>query len=322
MVSTSISPDKSTNGRFWGDAQPWQQLLFRLLPGVSASLLARRFLTPRRREAALQPDGAQQITLSCSSVPVVAQVWGQGPLVILCHGWCGGAAQVVPMGRRLVAEGFSVAAFDAPAHGGSQGRSTNVGEFTRCIEELAHRLGPVHAIVGHSLGALAAALANQRSVRAQGVALLAPMPSFEFALDQFQLIAGFDDVVREKLATNVERIARVRRQDADLHTLLADSTPALLVHDTDDRSVPVSHARELAANLEQVEYIETRGLGHKRLLNNDAIINRLIAFVVGLEAPRSDTVCPTEFARAAGAVLPHRHGAHCAAVEGRHHRRV
>src|SRR5690606_5584207 len=126
---------------------PWQQVLYRALPRLSAAALTRRFLTPWRRVVPLQGDGAEQFVLGARAPAVTAYVWGSGPVVILCHGWSGGGSQLCALRDRLVDAGYSVAAFDAPAHGGSPGRVTNVGEFTRCIEGLAARLGQVRAVV-------------------------------------------------------------------------------------------------------------------------------------------------------------------------------
>src|SRR6478609_3042547 len=53
--------------------------------------------------------------------------WGGGDrTVLLLHGWRGRASQFAPLVRELVAEGFHVVAFDAPAHGDSPGRNTDI----------------------------------------------------------------------------------------------------------------------------------------------------------------------------------------------------
>ena len=54
---------------------------------------------------------------------VVAYRWGRGErAVLLLHGWQGRASQFAPLVRELVAEGFRVTSFDAPAHGASGGQ--------------------------------------------------------------------------------------------------------------------------------------------------------------------------------------------------------
>ncbi len=277
MSTTTISIEKSTNGRL--SSGGWQQFLYRTFPRASAALLARSFLTPWRRLPRLSGGGARTLSLVVDDTTVTAFVSGTGPLVILCHGWSGSGVQFGRLQQRLLSSGFSVAVFDAPGHGASSGRVANVGQFTRCIEQLARRLGSVHAIVGHSLGGMAAALADTRSVHPQGIVLLAPMPSFDFALDQFQEVAKFDDALRERIAQKVEQVAGIARSEASLDCLLSRAAPSLLVHDARDRRIPVTHSRVLAARFDQLEYVETDGLGHKRLLDDDLVIERVTRFI-------------------------------------------
>lgn len=279
MSSSVISSEKSTTGRAMS-SEPLRRALFGAFPRSSERLLARRFLTPWRRAAPLDGRDARfSRTVSIGGAEIRVHVWGQGPLLILCHGWAGGAVQLSALRSSLLDAGFSVAAFDAPGHGAQRQQTSNAGLFTRAIEAVARELSPVHGIVGHSLGGMAAALASARSVGAQALVLLAPMPSFDFALDQFQAAVGFPDALRERIALRVEGTARVLRRDARLDRLLQDATPTLLVHDASDSRIPVHTSRELARAFAHVEYLETTGLGHRRLLDEPSVSARVVAFL-------------------------------------------
>jgi pimeloyl-ACP methyl ester carboxylesterase len=108
--------------------------------------------------------------------------------------------------------------------------------------------------------------------------LLAPMPSFDFALAEFQRVLGCSDEVRDAVGARVESIARVTRAQARLDRLLANSGTTLLIHDVKDRSIPIQHARSLAT-LDDVSYVETRGLGHKRLLDDPDVHRHVLDFI-------------------------------------------
>ncbi|MDT1028360.1 alpha/beta hydrolase, partial [Pseudomonas paraeruginosa] len=48
--------------------------------------------------------------------------WGEGPAVLLLHGWGGRPTQFAHLSEQLVGAGYCVFALDAPAHGRSPGR--------------------------------------------------------------------------------------------------------------------------------------------------------------------------------------------------------
>ena len=47
--------------------------------------------------------------------------WGDGPAVLLMHGWGGARAQMTGFVDPLLAAGYRVVAYDQPAHGESNG---------------------------------------------------------------------------------------------------------------------------------------------------------------------------------------------------------
>lgn len=256
--------------------------LLNQVPSLSAAWLSRRLLTPWGRVAPLDLSTAQQrMRLRSASHPVSAGIWGSGPLVILVHGWSGGGSQFEALRRTLVAAGFSVAAFDAPAHGGSPGRRTHTAEFAALTAEVAQHWGPAHALIGHSLGGLASTLAVGRGLDVQGLVLFAPLPSFDFALDGLQDALGLSEALREGVARKVEREVRVTRDEAVASKLMG-ATRTLLLHDRSDRRIPVLHSRALAAQLASVDYLETSGLGHRGALSSAAVLERVVHFVDAL----------------------------------------
>lgn len=55
--------------------------------------------------------------------------------------------------------------------------------------------------------------------------------------------------------------------------------PTLVIHDTEDKEVSVSCAHGIRQNLKQGELLITSGLGHKRILNDNSVITKIIEFV-------------------------------------------
>src|SRR5688572_19381239 len=181
----------------WASAASFLPLVYRALPGVSCRVLSDRFLLPWKRLPGLK--GSERTSVRVDGQTASFEVTGSGPLVILAHGWSGASGQFADLRQRLLGAGFRVATFDAPAHGSSPGRTTSAAQFMRVIEHIARVHGPTHTVVGHSLGALAASM-SAPSVAPKGLVLLSPMPSFDFALEQFQMALRFDDRLRQRVA--------------------------------------------------------------------------------------------------------------------------
>ena len=83
--------------------------------------------------------------------------WGeQGkPLVLLVHGWSGRSGQFYKFIPELLVNDYHVIAFDAPAHGRSKGRRTNILEFVEVIQYISEKFGPIYSGIGHSIGGAA-----------------------------------------------------------------------------------------------------------------------------------------------------------------------
>jgi len=274
------TPSSVVSAPPWASAAAFLPLVYRAFPGVSSRVLSDRFLLPWKRLPGLL-GGAERTPLWVDGQRASFEISGRGPLVILAHGWSGASGQFATLREILLAAGFRVATFDAPAHGTSPGRTTSAAQFMRVIEHIARVHGPTLAVVGHSLGALAAAMSVER-VRPKGLVLLSPMPSFDFALDQFQQALRFDDRLRERVAVLVMNKARMERKFAQVETGLGVGAPTLLIHDREDRRIPVAVSRDLAERHPHVEYVETEGLGHSRVLVDESVLGRVRSFLLAL----------------------------------------
>src|SRR5690606_16412970 len=136
------------------------------------------FVTPRARAAPLAPpSGSARREVRVGRRRLRLHFVGEGPLVLLLHGWQGGASQLASLAESLRAAGLCAVLVDLPAHGEAPGWSTHVAEFVALIGAIAARLGPLHAVLGHGLGGTAALLAGARGVPAGAVVALAPVPS-------------------------------------------------------------------------------------------------------------------------------------------------
>lgn len=267
------------------------ELIERLWPSLAVRAAEYWFFRPGKRFTPLDTAAADvSFDVEVRGVRVSVAGWGQGPAVVGVHGWAGGGAQFQALRRAAVQAGFSFFTFDAPAHGATAGRSADVGVFSDTLAAVGARLGDVHAVIGHSLGATAAALAISRGLRPRGVVMIAPMPSLEFALDGFSGLLGLRPATRELLERRSVERAGLAPHERSIATLGFGAPEVLLVHDGADRMVPVEQSRQLAQQWPHARLVETDRLGHNRILRAPAAVEASIGFLQELPRPRASAL--------------------------------
>ncbi|HEV8325139.1 MAG TPA: alpha/beta fold hydrolase [Myxococcota bacterium] len=284
-----VSAEKSTTGRSNGNRPVRGLATLRrtlalatwLSPALAASWAARLFLTPRRfprpeRERALLATGEP---LPREPGGVAAWQWGRGPTVLLVHGWEGRGAQLGAFVDPLVAAGYRVVTFDAPAHGDSPGRQATLVEFAAIIAALADRVGPLHGIVAHSFGAPGVALAFARGVEARAAVFIAPPVRMEEGAQRFAELLGLTPEVRQGMRRHVARRVGMSWEEIDGEALARRmTTPLLVVHDRDDDEVPLAAGATLAAAWPGARLRCTAGLGHRRVLRDAGVVQAAADF--------------------------------------------
>lgn len=279
----SSSPRNSTTVRIVALLRPVLAALSRVAPSLAAAAAEQLFFTPprprpSRGEAVLRVG--RRVDVRVEGHRVAAWQFGRGPVVVLLHGWAGRAAQMTSFVAPLLGRGLSVVALDAPGHGRSRwGRSSAV-HFARALRAVASEVGPVHAIVAHSLGAAGAALALRDGLRVERVALLGPAAHPPAWFGRFAAALGIPASVAQRAKARSERRLGLRWDDLHVPTMAAAfAAPALIVHDRHDDEVPPGDGAAIAAAWPGARLLETTGLGHFRLLRDAAVIDEVAAFV-------------------------------------------
>src|SRR5262245_34336167 len=269
--------------------------VLRLLPcSVSARWAERIFLTPprqpRKRSERALLAGARYLRIRRPKGEIATWRWGKGPAILLVHGWGGHAARLGRFVAPLEDAGFSVIAFDAPAHARSAGKVCDLADFVRAIKAVARFAardgGPVVGMIGHSLGAAACALAMRRGLRASAAVLLAPISDPEEYTRRFASLCHIPGDVHDSLK---ERL--VRRQKMSWKRLrLArgpgrSRLPLLIFHDERDAKVPARHGLAIARTWPDTDLVTTRGLGHHKILRDPEVVARSVDFLLRRLAP-------------------------------------
>ena len=288
MPATLHFPRISTNVRFAASA-----LLF---PEFSASLAERLFLTPPRPRdaaaAALDLIDARSSVLPHKGRHIATWEWGRrgapwgaaddAPAVLLAHGWGGNAAQMRAFVFPLVSAGVRVVAYDQPAHGVSEGRLTGLPDFADALAEVAWHHGNVQAVIGHSLGATAAALAHaqKKAPELRKIVLISPPSDLLGYSRRFARWHWIPEPVRDAMQAAIEERYGLPWSELELARLAPRlGARALVIHDRADKVVPWKQGEQFARHWAGARLISTEGLGHRRILADDAVAQAAVNFI-------------------------------------------
>lgn len=266
-------------------------VLNKVSPSLGARLAYRLwFRSPRFAEPAREQRWRQQANsffLEHETGPLAVYQWGQGPAVLLMHGWSGRGTQLGAFAQPLVKRGFSVIAFDAPGHGRSRGKQTNVFEIASALQAVARQCGEVKAIIAHSFGAMVTTLTLHQGLHVDKVVCISSPTSPLFLVDSFghtfalsqKTMALFKQKLEKEFGTDLwQRIASDEQ--------VTDSrTPVLIIHDKDDADVPYQWSERLAQAWPGSLLWLTQGLGHRRILRNPTVVEAVSEFIASDKLP-------------------------------------
>jgi pimeloyl-ACP methyl ester carboxylesterase len=269
------------------------QTLSRVCPSRAEQLAAWLFCHPARGklvadETAVLESG-HRFELNACGHELAAWSWGDGPTVLLHHGWNGRAAHMAGFVRPLLDAGYSVVAYDAPAHGDSPGRITAAPEMARILREVAHRLVGLHGVVAHSLGGAATLLAIRGGLKLERAVLIASPSDLRGFIDLFGEHLGLPPHTREGMAQRTESWFDFDWPQMDVsHWAEAERPPLLVVHDRDDRVVPWGHGERIRAAWGEAELMTTEDLGHRRIRRSEEVIRKTVEFLAASPAADRD----------------------------------
>ena len=263
-----------------------------LAPAKAVDTAARLFATPPRhehsaRELELLSTGTRYDIASAYG-PLAAWRFGRAdrPAVMLVHGWGGRGAQLRVFVPTLLEAGFQVVLFDHAGHGFSSAGQSSLVHFIAGLEaviaEAEARGVKIAGLVGHSLGAAAVGTWLNQSRRGIRAVLVAPPTSVERYSGHFARRLGIPEPVRRAMQERFERTLGRRWSDFELPQAVANvQAPALVIHDAGDREVPQASGLALARAWKGARFLRTRGLGHRTILRDPAVVRDAVDFLEG-----------------------------------------
>ena len=222
--------------------------------------------------------------LKLGRFPVRVYEIGKGPSIIFLHGWAGRGMQFHKMAISLADSGYRCLLIDAPAHGASEGKKTNIFEFAEVFNEIKAQKDDMIAAVGHSLGAVSISFAISEGSKVPAfISLGAPVVAKDI-LSEFadklniksQTIAGIK-------AKAVSEFSRTFESVAMESTFKKVNCPVLALHGVDDLDVPVYHLDVLKGINSTTDVRRFDGIGHRRVLKDERVIGEIKTWLEGLK---------------------------------------
>lgn len=263
------------------------RILTILSPPLAARLVnylwfkTRRYPEPKREQKILEMARWQTLNIEKNIIQIY--IWGEHnkPTVLLVHGWNGRGAQLGAFSQGLVEKGYRVIAFDAPGHGRSSAKCTNLPEISFVIQKIVQEYGPVKAGISHSFGGLCLMDAVSAGINIDKVICIASAFNAERLVQIFCRILQIQPKI-------VERHKQLLEQQFGENMWERFSMPdivkkvtisGLIIHDENDEDIPVERSEMIAEAWGNSKLVLTTGLGHRRILRDKGVIKKVTAFI-------------------------------------------
>lgn len=204
--------------------------------------------------------------------------------VLLLHGFSSSCHNFQSYVPGLIHKNYEVLAFDAPAHGASEGETINAVEYADMIKKIVELYGPIKGFLAHSFGGLAICLALEQIPHAADtkVVLIAPATETSTAIDKAMVLLGVKNpVLRRSLD---ELIFKLKGKETSWYSIRRAikniKASVLWIHDEDDDITPMKDAVKVQDDAPgNVKFHFTKTLGHRRIYRDSQVMNEVINFL-------------------------------------------
>lgn len=267
------------------------QTKFKLLSAISKKKAAEKafvaFGTPfmkSKRKAPIQ--NSETIHFYLDSKRINGYRWNhpKQKKALILHGFRSAAHKFEEHALILVNKGYEVMAFDAPAHGDSEGNTTNAVEYCAMIKKVVEQFGPIHSFMAHSFGGIALSLALEQLPHDAGtkVVFIAPATETTSAVDgAFSLLKLKNERVREEFDKIILDLTGKRTEWFSMRRAMQHIKASVLwIHDEDDDITPWADAEKVKEDGHRnIQFVVTKGLGHRKIYHDAAVKKMFADFV-------------------------------------------
>lgn len=263
------------------------KILEAMSPKLAVKFATKLFVTPikhklPKREIEMDANSIQEkFSIQSIGKEIVVYKYGtESKKVLLVHGWSGRGTQLVKIADEMLKMGYSTISFDAPAHGKSVGKTSNMTDFIAAVMELEEKYGPFEVAIGHSLGGMTILNAIKKGLKVKKAVVIGSGDIVKDIMDDFVEKLGMNIAISKKIMTSFEKKIGETMESFSAYIAAREiQIPVLVIHDKDDEDVPVRAAHHIFENLKNGELLLTGELGHRKILGDTKVIKKIVAFL-------------------------------------------
>ena len=221
--------------------------------------------------------------------------------IICVHGWEGRGTNFYKFIPKLTSKGFRVLAPDFPMHGKTSGTETGCHVFGFSLNCILNYIKVPAILLVHSLGNGAACTnyyISDEKTRNQikGFIGIGVPDKFTDYIRNFGNMMGLDEYTNNLfLEKNSERLGIDIKYFVVSDTIKNFNYPCLIVHDDKDKEVSIEWAINSSKYIQQKYQTykigdkecpclhKTSGLGHRRILRDDGVVDTVVDFISNIQ---------------------------------------
>jgi len=227
-------------------------------------------------------DTAEQSSFKFNNYTIRVYQWGNGPTRILfLHGWQSHTFRWKNYIDAFPKDEYTIYAFDAPAHGQSEGKYLNLPVYSQVIEKFLESVKPFHTVVGHSLGSFAMLYTLYRlknKLAPQQLIMTASPGEVSEFVQYYQSVLGLSkravSAIRQSFVSEIDYLPEYYSAKKFVEHI---TVPGLIIHDEQDAEAPYHHAVGIHQSWKNSMLINTSGLGHN--LRSPSVVRHVVDFV-------------------------------------------
>jgi pimeloyl-ACP methyl ester carboxylesterase len=256
-----------------------------VFPGFTGNWAYRIWFTPMRFKTPQYEmqsyNSANRSALDVNGTPVAIFSWGEGPTILFIHGWGGRGTQITSFIDSLVSAGYRIISFDAPAHGDTPGKQTNILEFADVVLEMEKKFGPFYGAITHSFGGMILAYVMNLGVKFERTVTLCPPANNNTLIANFSRALNIPDAPITVMLNRLENTfgKDIYEKISTINNVKTLTNRALIIHDENDEDIPWQSGQSVADAWQGSKFIRTRGLGHRRILRDPDVIRISVDFI-------------------------------------------
>jgi len=255
-----------------------------LAPELAAEKALNLFSTPRKGKILDDQkeflDSSDHHELELNETPIMTYHWkGQGPTVLLAHGWESNAWRWHRLIKFLKTDNYNIVALDAPAHGQSGGSKFNALLYAEFLNEAAKHYQP-RIIIGHSVGGMASVFFNKKYMpeHLEKLVLIGAPSEFVNVFEGYTSMLGYTGFLKQRLNKLItDRFGGTPESFSTAKYLEGIQTKGLIIHDKQDMVIAYEEALMIKEAFKNAKLITTDGLGHS--LHHDSVNKKILEFL-------------------------------------------